>query len=71
MIYREVGYTVDRRVAAEGGVAAVMIVEMQPVGKRGGAGRLAAVDAVLMLLSVVKRARGEAGSGRARGRRSA
>ena len=37
VIYREVGYTVDRRVAAEGGVAAVMIVEMQPAGKRGGA----------------------------------
>ena len=45
MIYREVGYTVDRRVAAEGGVAVVMIVEMQPAGKRGAAGRLAAVDA--------------------------
>ena len=45
VIYREVGYTADRRVAAEGGVAAVMIVEMQPAGKRGGAGRLAAVDA--------------------------
>ena len=45
MIYREVGYTADRRVAAEGGVAAVMIVEMQPAGKRADAGDLAAVDA--------------------------
>ena len=44
-IFREVGNTADRRVAAEGVVAAVMIVAVQPARKGGGASRLAAVDA--------------------------
>ena len=45
VIFREVGDTADRRVAAEGGVTAVMIVAVQPERKGGGTSRLAAVDA--------------------------
>ncbi len=42
---REVGDTAHRWVAAEGGVAAVLIVAVKPGGKGGGASCVAAVDA--------------------------
>jgi hypothetical protein len=45
VIFREVGNTADRRVAAEGAVPAVVIVAVEPAREGGGAGCLAAVDA--------------------------
>ena len=45
VLSREVGNTAHRWVAAEGGVATVMIVEVLPTGKGGGASCLAAIDA--------------------------